>query len=227
MEKPMSGEDTDIPTLLSEDMIFGVRRRERLAWSIAIGGLLAGLGGIAAVLLTLPLKETQAFLAIVDKDTGIAARVVEVAPAGLSDAAAVQEALLFGYVTARETFDEHDNEERILSVWRRSDAQARQSLEALWSDEDETYPPNLYGAGARAEVRILAINPINGTTAQVRFEKILTQPNGAVQTGKFSATVAWTFAPKAEREMKLVWENPLGFTVSSYRVNAETLTPEG
>ena len=223
----MSDADTDIPTLLSEDMIFGVRRRERLAWTLAIGGMLAGLGGIAAALLTLPLKETQAFLAIVDKDTGIAERVVEVAPAGMADAAAVQEALLFAYVTDRETFDEHDNEERILAVWRRSDAQARTFLEDLWSDDDKNYPPMVYGAGARAEVRILAINPINETTAQVRFEKTLTQPNGTVQSGKFSATVAWVFAPKAEREMKLVWENPLGFTVTSYRVNAETLTPEG
>ena len=223
----MPGDDTDLPTLLAEDMIFGVRRRERLAWTLAIGGMLAGLGGITAALLTLPLKETQAFLAIVDKDTGIAERVVEVQPAGMEDAAAVQEALPFDYVTDRETFDEHDNEERILAVWRRSDGTARAALEDLWSAEDENYPPNVYGAGARAEVRVLAINPINDTTAQVRFEKVLTQPNGTVQAGKFSATVAWEFRPRAERQMKLVWENPLGFTVTSYRVNAETLAPEG
>ncbi|MCA3503669.1 MAG: type IV secretion system protein, partial [Rhodobacter sp.] len=29
--------------------------------------------------------------------------------------------------------------------------------------------------------------------------------------------------PKTERSLAHVWENPLGFTVSAYRVDAETL----
>lgn len=223
----MAAESTEPATLLSEDMIFGVRRRERLAWTLAIVGGLTGLLGVGAAIAVLPLKETQAFLAIVDKDTGIAERVVEVEPAGVGDAEAVKEALLFGYVSDRETYDEHDNEERILSVYRRSADQARTSLVSLWDEGNKTYPPAVYGAGARATVQVLAINPINDTTAEVRFEKTLTQPNGTLRVAKFSATVAWAFNPKAERQMKLVWENPLGFIVTSYRVNAETLNQEG
>lgn len=220
----------DLPertSLLAEDMIFGVRRRERLAWTLATLGGLTGLLGVGAAIAVLPLKETEAFLAIVDKDTGIAERVVAVQPAGIGEAQAVSEALLFAYVTDRETFDEHDNEERILAVYRRSADQARTSLVNLWDEKDKTYPPAVYGAGARATVQVLAINRINATTAQVRFEKTLTQPNGVVRVAKFSATVAWTFSPRAQSEMKLVWENPLGFTVTGYRVNAETINPEG
>ncbi len=214
-------------TSLSEDMIFGLKRRERLAYGLAFLGSVIGLLGVGTTLALLPLKESQAFLAIVDKDTGIAERVVEVEAAGMSDAAAVQQALLFNYVSDRETFDEHDNEARILSVYRRSAEDARASLVALWDEGNESYPPAIYGGGARATVRVLAINPITDTTAQVRFEKTLTRPNGTVQTGKFSATVAWAFQPKAEKTMKLIWENPLGFTVTAYRVSSETITPEG
>jgi type IV secretion system protein VirB8 len=223
----MPGETAEWTTILSEDMIFGVRRRERLAWTIALLGVVTGCLGIATTIAVLPLKETQAFLAIVDKDTGIAERTVEVAPAGLADAEAVKEALLFAYITDRETFDEHDNEERILSVYRRSADQARNSLTSLWNEKDKNYPPAVYGAGARATVQVLAINPINDRTAEIRFEKTLSQPNGAVQAGKFSATVAWIFDPRAQKQMKLVWENPLGFTVTSYRVNAETMSQGG
>ena len=211
---------------LSEDMIFGLKRRERLAYGLAFFGSIAGVLGLGTTLALMPLKETEAFLAIVDKDTGIAERVVEVEAAGLSDAEAVQQALLYSYVSDRETFDENDNEARILSVWRRSDAEARASLVALWDEDNQNYPPGIYGSGAKATVRVLAINPITDTTAQVRFEKTLTRPNGDVQTGKFSATVSWTFRPRAEKAMKLVWENPLGFIVTGYRVASETITPE-
>lgn len=223
----MTVENTERATILSEDMIFGVRRRERLAWTVAIIGTMTGLLGVGSAVAILPLKETQAFLAIVDKDTGIAERVVEVQPAGVSDAAAVKEALLFNYVTDRETFDEHDNEERVLAVYRRSADQARISLVKLWDEDNKNYPPAVYGAGARANVQVIAINPINETTAEIRFEKTLTQPNGMAQTGKFSATVAWDFNPSAQKQMKYVWENPLGFTVTSYRVNAETMSQGG
>lgn len=213
-------------TLLAEDMIFGVRRRERLAWVLAITGMVIGAVGVGTAAAVLPLKETQAFLAIVDKDTGIAARTVQVAPAGMAEAQAVAQSLLFNYVTERETFDPADNDARILAVWRRSDGQAKASLETLWDEHARDYPPRVYGSDARAAVRILAINPVTPATAQVRFEKTLRQPNGKVQTGKFTATLAWVFAPKTERALTLVWENPLGFMVTGYRVDAEAL-PEG
>lgn len=219
----MRPEVPQLGTILSEDMIFGVRRRERLAWVLAIGGMIAGLVGVGTAAAILPLKETKAFLTIVDKDTGMATRTVEVEAAGMAEEQAVQQGLLFNYVTDRETYDEHDNEERILGAWRRSDGQARTSLQALWDEGAKDYPPKLYGSGARAEVKILAINPINATTAQVRYEKTLHQTGGTEQVGKFYATVAWKFAPRAERDQTLVWENPLGFTVTAYRVNAENL----
>ena len=73
---------TDSPpafrSLIEEEMFFGLRKRERLAWTLAIGGMTVGLAGIVAVVMLLPLKQTEAFLTIVDKDTGVAERVVSV-----------------------------------------------------------------------------------------------------------------------------------------------------
>ena len=94
-------------------MFFGVKKRERIAYAVAGGGLAIGLMGMIAVVTLLPLKETEAFLAIVDKDTGVAERVVAVEKAGMEQAEAIRQSLLFAYVTDRETYDQHDNEERI------------------------------------------------------------------------------------------------------------------
>ena len=54
----------------------------------------------------------------------------------------------------------------------------------------------------------------------------LTRPNQTPVTQTFIATVGFEFAPRRERSLTRVWENPLGFSVTAYRVDAETLTRE-
>lgn len=209
-------------TLLEEEMAFGIKRRERFACTIAFGGTLIGLLGITAVVLVLPLKETEAFLTIVDKDTGVAERVVSVERAGIDQAEGIKQALLYSYVIDRETFDAHDNEARILNVYTRSVEAARTSLTELWSEANPNYPPNVYGANAKATVKVTSITPITPMTYQVRYVKTLLRTGDPPLEGKFYATVTFRFSPSRQSAIELVWENPTGFLVTDYRVTAET-----
>ena len=113
----MTGSPPELRSFLEAEMFFGVKKRERIAYAVAGGGLAIGLMGMIAVVTILPLKQTEAFLAIVDKDTGVAERVVAVEKAGMEQAEAIRQSLLFAYVTDRETYDQHDNEERILRAY--------------------------------------------------------------------------------------------------------------
>lgn len=99
--------------------------------AIAGGGRTIGLAGIVPVALMLALKQTEAFLAITDKDTGVAGRAVSVEKAGMEQAEAIRQSLLYAYVTGRETYDQQDNEPRILCTCTRNESAARQSLVAL------------------------------------------------------------------------------------------------
>ncbi len=72
----MTGSPAELRSFLEAEMFFGVKKRERIAYAVAGGGLAIGLMGMIAVVTMLPLKQTEAFLAIVDKDTGVAERVV-------------------------------------------------------------------------------------------------------------------------------------------------------
>ena len=74
----MTGSPPELRSFLEAEMFFGVKKRERIAYAVAGGGLAIGLMGMIAVVTLLPLKQTEAFLAIVDKDTGVAERVVAV-----------------------------------------------------------------------------------------------------------------------------------------------------
>lgn len=219
-------EPLSVKSFLEEEMAFGIRRRERIAWIVASAGVATGLLGVAAVVLMLPLKQTEAYLAIVDKDTGVAERVVSVEKAGVDQAEGIKQSLLYSYVIDRETFDAHDNEARILQVYARSEGAARKSLVALWTEGNETYPPKVYGASAKATVAITSITPITETTYQVRYTKTLARDADPERVGKFYATVTFHFAPSQQSAVSLVWENPTGFIVSDYRVTAETFEAE-
>ena len=98
-------------------------------------------------------------------------------------------------------------------------------MQALWSSgkDNADYPPRVYGAGAEVQVVVKRITFLQPNVAQVRFEKTLTTPHGNPVTRAFVATVQFKFDPRTERSLTLVWENPLGFVVQSYRVDAETL----
>jgi type IV secretion system protein VirB8 len=209
-------------------MFFGVKKRERIAYVVAAGGLAIGLMGMLAVVTLLPLKQTEAFLAIVDKDTGIAERVVSVEKAGIGEADAIRQSLLFAYVTDRETYDQHDNEKRILRAYSWSEGAAKDSLVTLWSEGHPNYPPKLYGESARVLVDILSITPVTDATAQVRFTKTWVSDGEGIpdRIGKFTATVTYRFEPSKQTALDLVWQNPTGFLVTDYRLTAETLVPE-
>ena len=74
-------------------------------------------------------------------------------------------------------------------------------------------------------VRVTSIVLLDGNTAQIRFIRHLEQPGIDPVVRDFVATIGFTFNPRVERNLELVWQNPLGFTVTSYRVDAETLDP--
>lgn len=219
----MADRESDSRTILENELIFGVRRRERLAWAVAIGGVLIGLGGLAVAGMALPLKETQAFLTIVDKDTGIASRAVQVEAAGIEQSAAVEQSLLYTYVKSRETYDQADNEARLLHAYNMSSPRMREALRAQWDKDNPDYPPLIYGAGGKVIVEVLSVTPVGSGTAQVRFTKRLKKAGEPDRVGKFYATISYEFRPSKASAVELVWQNPFGFTVTDYRVTAESL----
>ena len=207
------------------DLVLEPRRSARIAWTVAsVATAVAVLLGVAIIVM-MPLRETEVFTVLVDRTTGAAERIVQVQPVGISEETAVKEALLVSYVTDRESFLLAGIQERLESVQRRSDGNARASLRRLWTDDAENpdYPPRLYGAGAEVSVRVRAINFLEPLVAQVRFEKTLRRARAEPVTRSFVATIGFEFDPRQERRLERVWENPLGFAVTTYQVDAETL----
>ena len=95
----------------------------------------------------------------------------------------------------------------------------------LWTNSSENYPPNLYGRDVLITVTVRSISLLDNNTAQVRFTRRLERTGNAAVERDFVATLGFEFRPRVELEA--VWRNPLGFTVTSYRIDAETLRQRG
>ena len=212
------------------DLITGPRRSARIAWRVASCAVAVALLLTGVIIALMPLRRTEVFTILVDSTTGAAERIYQVQPTGVSDQEAVKEALLVAYIADRESYFTPGLQDRLEGVQRRSAGAARDSLQALWTAGGQDYPPNLYGPNAQVDVLVRSISFLQPLVAQIRFEKRLARPNQAPVTRAFIATVAFAFEPRQERSLERVWENPLGFAVSAYRVDAETVdaqTAEG
>ena len=211
-----------------EDEIFFQLRLQRNRWMfVAIFALILAVVSMGTVITLLPLKETKPFVVMVDRTTGEAEKIVQVRPVSLAEQEAVRQAELVSYVIDRETYDVSDNQTRIPDVLGRSQEQARSSLVSLWTKGNENYPPNIYTTRSRLIVKVISITLLTESTAQVRFRKKLETEGEKPVERDFVATVGFEFQPKIERNLESVWKNPLGFTVTNYRIDAETLSNRG
>ncbi|WP_224826689.1 virB8 family protein [Cognatishimia sp. MH4019] len=220
----MSGDPPFDKDAFEADFIFAPRRRERIAYAVAAVGLVIGLTGFIGAVSLFPLKIVETFVVVVDQETGQMDRIAAVEPLTLDESDAIIQAHLVAYVDDRETYDLTDGEQRINSVLQRSDDDAARTLRELWSSQNEDYPITVYGTDAKIDVVIRSVNQIERGIAQVRLTKTLRRPRDAqTVTRPYVATLAYDFRPETRQRLQQVWANPLGFVVTDYRVDAETL----
>ncbi|WP_117195901.1 virB8 family protein [Rhizobium terrae] len=211
-----------------EDELFFTLRQQRNNWArVAVGSIIAAMLALACLITILPLDETKPYVIMVDKTTGQAEKIVQVRPATLDQQDAVRQAELVSYVVDRETYDPADNPVRIPDVLARSVDSAATTLTQLWSSGSTQYPPLVYGADVRIRVVVKSIsfNPSVGNAsdvARLRITKIREEKGQPAAERGFIVTVAYSFRPKENATLAAVWANPLGFTVLSYRIDAET-----
>ena len=211
----------------ADELFLSARRRARLGMVFGCICLVIAAVAVVAVVLMLPLKERVPYVILMDPTTGKAEQLASVQALSLDEEEAIIQANLVSYVTDRETFDSAGAQERVNSVFDRSIKTARNEFQSLWSPASPDYPPSRYTRETRVKVRVVSVALLNATTAQVRFIKTRSAPRQRSAEGSFIATITFDFdtRDKAQRSIEDVWANPLGFVVSGYRVDAETLEP--
>ncbi len=209
--------------IIEEELIYGARRREQFWQKLGLSGLAFGaIGCLAAAAVAILDVDPEPVVVPYDPETGMALPNASVGAVRVTENQAVIEAVVFRYVTDRETYNQLDNDLRVRSILERSDRASEASMRALWDSANPNYPPTVYGQNSRLDVEILSINRIGSNRAQVRMRKRLTSPQG-VQAGLFTATLLFEFRPEERRSIDDVWSNPFGFTVIEYAFRSDRL----
>ena len=189
------------------------------AWMIAYAALgLAALSGLSLVLL-LPLKTFAPYVVTVDKSSGY----VEVTK-GLYDGKitvddAVTEANLYRYVTTRESYNPAVLRENYAQVALMSTGTALAEYQHVWDGANPDNPSVRFGRKAAVTIEIKSVSFLGESTASVRFRRALHADN-QIKYSDWNAVITFQYV-NAPMRMEDRFLNPLGFQVTSYRLNPE------
>jgi len=198
-----------------------VIKSRRLSWLVSslLFALVITLS--LALWLLIPLQRYEPYVITVDKTTGYLEMTRALQPGPLSDDVAVTQANIVRYVNARETYDYNGLGRDYKLTLLLSTGSAAEDYQALFSSNNPKGLDKTLGRTTRIHVTIKSVSLLNERTAQVRFstEQI---SGGETITNYYVSTLRFRYSGTP---MKNEWrfDNPLGFQVTEYRRDQESL----
>ena len=207
------------------------RRSERRAWMVAFCAIGMSLILAGGYFYMLPLKQKVPYLVMADAYTGtatVAHLVGNFGPHGITANEAINRSNVAHFVLARESYDLAMLN---LGDWKTVQTMASPGVKAAYMAEYSSQNPDSlfkqYGKDRAIRIRLLSIvlldsgpgRPPRGAT--VRFQRSL-YDKGTGATHPMDnkiATLEFTYKPNLEMDDQSRIETPLGFWVTSYRVD--------
>ena len=193
----------------------------KIAWYVAGGAMvLTGLA-VGAVLGLTPLKTVQPFVIRVDNNTGATDIVTTMKKQEKSYGEVMDKFWLGQYVRYREGYDWQTVQDTFDATNLLSSPQDQAQFSQIYKDNPQA-PHKILRDTSKVVVRVNAIAFV-GNMAQVRFEKAVIPLNKSdmqPEPQRYIATIAYEYKNAGMKdEDRLI--NPLGFQVTSYRVDKE------
>ena len=207
----------------SQDRQTAADRSVRIAWIVASIAALVALLEAGALFLLIPLKRDVPYTIMVDRQTGFVQRLDPFNEQTLTADAALTRSLLAQYVIARESFDVDSLQDDYRKVGLWSAGEARDRYLASVSATNPQSPLATLPRRATIDVTIRSVSSLSNGTSLVRFSTVRTDPGARPQVAQnWASVVSYQFsAAGMSDEDRLT--NPLGFQVTRYRRDAETL----
>lgn len=212
----------DAATWAADRRAAGERSRT-LAWTIAgIAVAVALIEAIALAALT-PLKREVPYTLLVDRQTGYVEALKPLDKQTIAPDAALTRSFLVQYVIAREGFDRDTLAQDYRKVALLSTGEARSRYLAIMRTSNPVSPLATLPRNATIDVIIRSISSLSGTRSLVRFSTLRTDLGGRSQLAQnWVAVISYRYTT-AEMSAADRLVNPLGFQVTRYRVDPETL----
>lgn len=195
-------------------------RSKRVAWWVA--GAAVGVIVLQAIALAamLPLKTVVPYTVLVDRQTGYVTTVDPTKSIEIAPDAALTRSMLAQYVMAREEVDRATVRTAYRKVVLWSEGSAKRAYLAQMAPQSGRNPFQQLPAGVFVRAEVRSVSSLEPGLGMVRFDRITEAPNGNITSLPYVATMRFAFRTRQLTESDR-FINPLGFAVSSYRVDAE------
>lgn len=186
---------------------------------------LIALGSIGALLLALPLKTYEPYVIEVDRSSGFVDIKRPTAVGPLTQDEAITMFNIVRYVRARETYDPREVKDNFDLAQLLSTGKAAQSLRDLYEPSNPKNPQKIYKINTTVSVYIKSVTFPNKRTALVRFSTE-ERSNSNVKKENWLSVVRFQYS-NAPMRNEYRFENPLGFQVTEYRRDQESVQADG
>lgn len=215
--------DLEVTSSWARSVTDDLERSRRTAWIVAcVAAAVALLLAIALVIL-MPLKTVEPYTLLVDRQTGHVEALAPLDVQTVSADAALTRSFLVQYVIARESFDADSlaRDYNRVALWSADEARTRY-LRMMEPNAPDN-PVRILPRRAVVSVQIRSVSSLGADRSLVRFTTVRTDPAGRDQAPQYwAAVVTWQYSgAEMSAEDRLI--NPLGFQVTRYRKDAETL----
>ncbi len=204
-----------------------LEKSNRRAWVVAIIAALIALIEAVALVFLIPLKEVEPYTLLVDRQTGNVEALAPLDAQIVAPDTALTRSFLVQYVIAREGFSQDGVQDdfRRVSLW--SDNRVGQQYARAMDANNPASPLAYMSRGGLIQTEVKSVSNLSEKRAMVRFATTRTDSGASPQPAQHWVAVIdfqFTGAEMSEADRYI---NPLGFQVTGYRRNAETLPEEG
>ncbi|OLP59672.1 type VI secretion protein [Xaviernesmea oryzae] len=190
--------------------------------ALVLGVALIGMVGLLWA--TLPLRTFDVVVLEVDKTTGYVEASRPLQEAGdLTQNEAVTRANIVRFLRARESYDPHGLRDNFDLASLYCTGRAADDLANTFSGSNPNNPVKLYGMDTNVTVAVKSIIFLNEKTAAVRFSTTRVGRSGPTETNHWVANIRFRYTAEPMRN-DWRFDNPLGFQVTEYRRDQETVT---
>lgn len=208
-----------------EHMLTRDKRSKKLAWSIAIISCLFAFLCITAVIVMLPLKQTEIELYTVDKQTGRMEYITRVKDLDLTTKEAQQYSTGAYYVQWREGYNYFSLQDDYNRVQEFNSPAVNREYLALYASKDA--PDKVYENANYVVTTKIISNVVSPATApdmlqQIRVKKTIRRvQDGSTRDEIWNIRITFHFVPWKKLTTSQREVNPLGYTVTSYQRDKE------
>lgn len=207
----------------NRDRIEELRSAKISAWRVAAVASAIALFEAAALMFLIPLKTVVPYTLLVDKTTGYVQALKPLEQSAISPDSALTQSFLVQYVLAREGFDIATVAANYRKVALFSTAMARSSyLQTMQASNPES-PLQLYPRSTIVDVEVKSVSPIGDHAALVRFDTVRTDPGALPRPAQSWVSVVRYRYSRQPMSLSDRFVNPLGFQVTSYHRDPETV----